>query len=106
MTRHGKAGSGGGVDFQIEGKSATRAIVLHVDRRDRTAPVTADRAVEARLEEALAANEQTFTDITAMWSSKMDRSGRIGEADDLPAMVHADAQAVRREFDLGPGGRR
>ena len=53
MTKHGKAGSGGGVDFQIEGKAATHAIVLHVDRRDRSAPVTSDRAVEARLEEAV-----------------------------------------------------
>jgi GTP-binding protein HflX len=44
---------GGGVDFQIEGKSATRAIVLHVDRRDRNAPVSSDRAVAARLEEAV-----------------------------------------------------
>ena len=53
MTKHAKAGSGAGVDFQIEGPDVTRAIVLHVDRRDRNAPVTSDRAVEARLEEAI-----------------------------------------------------
>jgi len=53
LTKQGKAGSGGGVDFKIEGKAATHAIVLHVDRRDRSAPVTSDRAVEARLEEAV-----------------------------------------------------
>lgn len=45
--------TGGGVDFQIEGKAATRAIVLHADRRDRNAPPTSDRAVEARLDEAV-----------------------------------------------------
>jgi GTP-binding protein HflX len=53
LTERRKYGSGGGVDFQIEGPEATRAIVLHVDRRDRNAPVTSDRAVEARLEEAV-----------------------------------------------------
>jgi len=49
----GSSRGGGGVDFQIEGPVATRAIVLHVDRRDRNAPVSSDRAVEARLEEAV-----------------------------------------------------
>jgi GTP-binding protein HflX len=53
LTSRGKAGSGGGVDFQIEGKQATRAIVLHVDRRDRNAPASPDRDVAARLEEAV-----------------------------------------------------
>jgi len=53
LTTRSKSGSGAGVDFQIEGKAATRAIVLHVDRRDRGAPPTSDRAVEARLEEAV-----------------------------------------------------
>ena len=53
MTKQAKAGSGTGVDFQIEGPEVTRAIVLHVDRRDRNAPITSDRAVEARLEEAI-----------------------------------------------------
>ena len=53
MTKHGKAGSGGGVDFQIEGKAATRAIVLHVDRRDRNAPQGSDRDTAAKLEEAV-----------------------------------------------------
>ncbi|MCA3560924.1 MAG: GTPase HflX [Aestuariivirga sp.] len=53
MTTKGKRGEGGGVDFQIEGKAATRAIVLHVDRRDRNAPPSSERAVEARLEEAV-----------------------------------------------------
>ena len=45
--------TGGGVDFQIEGPALTHAIVLHVDRRDRRAPPTSDRAVGARLEEAV-----------------------------------------------------
>jgi GTPase len=53
LTKQAKAGSGTGVDFQIEGPEVTRAIVLHVDRRDRNAPITSDRAVEARLEEAI-----------------------------------------------------
>ena len=53
MTARSKPKTGAGVDFQIEGPAVTRAIVLHVDRRDRKAPITSDRAVAARLEEAV-----------------------------------------------------
>ena len=34
MTTRSKSGSGAGVDFQIEGKAATRAVVLHVTGED------------------------------------------------------------------------
>ena len=44
---------GDGVDFQIEGPEATRAIVLHVERRDRNAPQATERDAAAKLEEAV-----------------------------------------------------
>ncbi|MCA3554913.1 GTPase HflX [Aestuariivirga sp.] len=53
MTARAKNKGGAGVDFQIEGKAATRAIVIHVDRRDRGAPPGSGRAAVARLEEAV-----------------------------------------------------
>ncbi len=53
MTVRKNAKTGGGVDFQIEGPTLTRAMVLHVERRDRKAKASSDRAAEARLEEAV-----------------------------------------------------
>lgn len=41
------------MDFRIEGPRATRAIVLHVERRDRKAPREQGRDPAARLEEAV-----------------------------------------------------
>ncbi len=87
MTKQGKAGSGGGVDFQMEGPEVTRAIVLHVDRRDRSAPVTSDRAVEARLEEAvglalaidLEIMESIIAPVTAPKPSTLIGSGKVAE---------------------------
>jgi GTP-binding protein HflX len=87
LTKQGKAGSGGGVDFQMEGPEVTRAIVLHVDRRDRSAPVTSDRAVEARLEEAvglalaidLEIMESIIAPVTAPKPSTLIGSGKVAE---------------------------
>lgn len=56
---------GGGVDFIIEGQTLTRAMVVHVDRRDRNAPQVSDRAVEARLEEAVGLARAIDLDIEA-----------------------------------------
>ena len=53
MSTRRKTKDGGGVDFQIEGPQATRAIVVHVERRDRNAPQGLGRDAEARLEEAV-----------------------------------------------------
>ena len=47
-----RSAHGSGVAFQIEGPQATRAIVVHVERRDRNAPEGSGRGAEARLEEA------------------------------------------------------
>jgi GTP-binding protein HflX len=87
LTQHGKGASGGGVDFQIEGKAATRAIVLHVDRRDRNAPLSSDRAVEARLEEAvglalaidLEIVDRIIAPVTAPKPATLLGSGKVAE---------------------------
>jgi GTP-binding protein HflX len=87
LTQHGKGANGGGVDFQIEGKSATRAIVLHVDRRDRNAPLSSDRAVEARLEEAvglalaidLEIVDRIIAPVTAPKPATLLGSGKVAE---------------------------
>lgn len=48
-----KHSSGHEVKFQIEGPQATRAIVVHVERKGRAAPVATDRDAASRLEEAV-----------------------------------------------------
>ncbi len=89
MSTRRKAGQGGGsgVDFQIEGRAATRAIVLHVDRRDRNAPQSADRDVEARLEEAvglalaidLEVVDRIIAPVTAPKPATLLGSGKVAE---------------------------
>ena len=108
MTKHGKAGSGTGVDFQIEGPEVTRAIVLHVDRRDRNAPITSDRAVEARLEEAIGlarAIELEIADslvapVTAPKPATLLGSGKVAE---IAARVkETEAELVVVNAQLSP----
>jgi GTP-binding protein HflX len=103
-----KAGSGGGVDFQIEGKEATHAIVLHVDRRDRSAPVTSDRAVEARLEEAvglaraidLEIADTIIAPVTAPKPATLLGSGKV---DEIAARVkETEAELVVVNAQLSP----
>ena len=48
-----KHSSGHEVRFQIEGPQATRAIVVHVERKTRAASAVADRTAVSRLEEAV-----------------------------------------------------
>lgn len=48
-----KHSSGHEVRFQIEGPEATRAIVVHVERKGRAASVATDRDAASRLEEAV-----------------------------------------------------
>ncbi len=108
MSTRKKAGSGGGVDFQIEGKEATHAIVLHVDRRDRSAPVTSDRAVEARLEEAvglaraidLEIADTIIAPVTAPKPATLLGSGKV---DEIAARVkETEAELVVVNAQLSP----
>jgi GTP-binding protein HflX len=106
LTKHGKAGSGGGVDFQIEGPEVTRAIVLHVDRRDRNAPATSDRAVEARLEEAvglalaidLEIMESIIAPVTAPKPSTLIGSGKVAEIAERVKETEAELVVVNAQL--------
>jgi GTP-binding protein HflX len=106
LTTRGKSGSGQGVDFQIEGKAATRAIVLHVDRRDRSAPPTSDRAVEARLEEAvglalaidLEVEEAIIAPVTAPKPATLLGSGKVEEIGERVKATEAELVVVNAQL--------
>ena len=51
IKKHVKAG--GGVDFQMEGPEATRALVLHVERKARNLVNAFDRDAQSKLDEAI-----------------------------------------------------
>jgi GTPase len=51
IKKHVKAG--GGVDFQIEGPELTKALVVHVERKKRSAANLFDRDAHSKLEEAI-----------------------------------------------------
>ena len=108
MTTRKNNGSGQGVDFQIEGKAATRAVVLHVDRRDRKAPATSARAVEARLEEAvglaraidLEVEAEIIAPVTAPKPATLLGSGKVAE---IAAVVkETEAELVVVNAQLSP----
>ncbi len=106
MTERKKSGSGGGVDFQIEGPEATRAIVLHVDRRDRNAPITSDRAVEARLEEAvglaaaidLEIEASLIVPVSAPKPATLLGSGKVEEIAELVKETEAELVVVNAQL--------
>ena len=106
MTTRSKSGSGAGVDFQIEGKAATRAVVLHVDRRDRGAPPTSDRAVEARLEEAvglalaidLEVEAAIVAPVTAPKPATMLGSGKVAEIAEVVKETEAELVVVNAQL--------
>jgi len=106
LTTRSKKGSGQGVDFQIEGKEATRAIVLHVDRRDRNAPPTSERAVEARLEEAiglaraidLEVEEAIVAPVTAPKPATLLGSGKVEEIGERVKATEAELVVVNAQL--------
>ena len=102
----GSSRGGGGVDLQIEGPVATRAIVLHVDRRDRNAPVSSDRAVEARLEEAvglaraidLEIAESLVAPVAAPKPATLLGSGKVEEIADRVKAAEAELVVVNAQL--------
>ncbi len=102
------AKSGGGVDFQIEGPELTRAVVLHVDRRDRGAPPVSDRAAAARLEEAvglaqaidLEITDQIIAPVNAPRPSTLLGSGKVEEI--AERVKEKDAELVVVNAQLSP----
>jgi len=100
LNKRKPAGPGAGVDFRIEGPAATRAVVLHVDRRDRKA-AGGERDAQARLEEAVGlakAIDLVITDqliaplaeprpSTLLGSGKVLDIGRVVEAGEAELVV-------------------
>jgi GTP-binding protein HflX len=97
---------GGGIDFQIEGPEVTRAIVLHVERRDRNAPVTSERASEARLEEAvglaqaidLEIQNRIIVPVSAPKPSTLIGSGKVAEIAELVKQTEAELVVVNAQL--------
>lgn len=106
MNERKKSQAGSGIDFQIEGPQATRAIVLHVDRRDRNAPMTSDRAVEARLEEAvglaaaidLEIGASLIVPVTAPKPATLLGSGKVEEIAELVKETEAELVVVNAQL--------
>lgn len=106
MNERKKSQAGSGIDFQIEGPQATRAIVLHVDRRDRNAPITSDRAVEARLEEAvglaaaidLEIGASLIVPVTAPKPATLLGSGKVEEIAELVKETEAELVVVNAQL--------
>ncbi|WP_421695000.1 GTPase HflX [Aestuariivirga sp.] len=106
MSTRRKSGTGGGVDFQIEGKQATRAIVLHVDRRDRGAPPTSERAVSARLEEAVGLAQaidleivgEIIAPVTAPKPATLLGSGKVEEIAEQVKATEAELVVVNAQL--------
>ena len=63
INRHAKAGAG--VDFKQEGPEATRALVLHVERKTRQAAHAHEREVAGKLAEAIGLAEAIDLEIAA-----------------------------------------
>jgi GTP-binding protein HflX len=98
--------AGGGVDFQIEGPTLTRAVVLHVDRRDRGAPAISERAAAARLEEAVGLAEaidleiaaSVIAPVTAPKPSTLLGSGKVAEIAELVKAEEAELVVVNAQL--------
>ena len=99
---------GSGVDFQIEGPHATRAIVLHVERRDRHAPVKSERGSEAQLDEAvglaraigLEIADQLVAGVTDIKPATLIGSGKVKEI--AQRVKETDAELVVVNAQLSP----
>ena len=106
MTVPRKGKSGGGVDFQIEGPTLTKAIVLHVERRDRKAPITSERASEARLEEAvglaqaidLTIAERIIAPVSAPRPATLLGSGKVAEIAEKVKVTEAELVVVNAQL--------
>ena len=106
MSTRNKAGSGGGVDFQIAGPVLTRAIVLHVDRRGRGKAQSSGRDAEARLEEAvglakaidLEIAERLIAPVIAPRPATLLGSGQVAEIGELAKAAGAELVVVNAQL--------
>jgi GTP-binding protein HflX len=102
-----KGHSGQGVEFQIEGPEATRAIVVHVERKSRGGSAgPADRDAESRLEEAvglaeaidLEIVERSIVVLAELRPSTLIGQGRVEELGRLAAEHEAELVIVNAQL--------
>ena len=108
MSKSKRLAPGSGVDFQIEGPQATRAIVVHVERKNRSVPLQADRDAQSRLDEAVGLAQAIDLEIEAreiVPLSKPNPSTLIGsgKVEELAKLVEAkEAELVVVNAQLSP----
>ena len=101
-----RARPGSGVDFQIEGPALTRALVLHVERRDRKAAAQTDRDAAARLAEAvglakaidLKIADRLIAPLAAPRPSTLLGSGKVEEFARLVEAAEAELVVVNAQL--------
>ena len=106
MTTRKRLAPGSGVDFHIEGPQATRAIVLHIERRGRAKVVAADRDAQSRLEEAIGLAQAIDLDIAAQVIAPLGApkpatligSGKVDEIAKLVAESEAELVVVNAQL--------
>ncbi len=106
MTTRKAPKTGGGVDFQLEGPTLTKAVVLHVDRRDRKAAATSERAAEARLDEAvglaqaidLEIAERLIAPVSAPRPATLIGSGKVAEIAEKVKAAEAELVVVNAQL--------
>ena len=109
FNKHAK--SGAGVDFQLEGPELTRAVVVHVERKFRTANSGNDRDAQSKLDEAIGLAEAIDLDIidtlvaplavpkpaTLIGSGKVaEIAGRVAAADAELVVVNAQLSPIQQ----------
>ena len=99
---------GAGVDFQIEGPQLTRAVVLHIERRDRKAPTSSERDAQSRLAEAVGLAEAIGLDVAGRLVAPLStpRPATLlgsGKVDEITKLVEeAKAELVVVNAQLSP----
>ncbi len=99
-----RGGEGGGIDFQIEGPHATRAIVVHVERKK--GPMAADRDAQSRLNEAVGLTEaidleiaeKIIAPLTTARPATLLGSGKVDEIAKLAAAAEAELVIVNAQL--------
>ncbi len=108
MTAPKRSRQAAGTDFHIEGPVATRAIVLHVERRDRTAAADTGRDAQTRLAEAVGLAEAidltiAETIIAPLANPKPATFIGSGKVDEIAKRVEAtEAELVVVNAQLSP----
>ncbi len=99
---------GAGIDFQIEGPQLTRAVVLHIERRDRKAPASSERDAQSRLAEAVGLAEAIGLDVAGRLVAPLStpRPATLlgsGKVDEITKLVEeAKAELVVVNAQLSP----